>query len=786
MKHLVILLFVLIGGWSLSSPVHAQTSGQPFIEITAPEVSSFPMVTFNMRVQMGDYNILPALTREQIEIGERHDPSSVSLTTSQSTLATVFVIDTSLIGVTEKDLYREIVRNYVNTVHRPIDQLFLVGLTGETLTEYTGTTNIEAFYDTMFRQSFDGRPSINGQDLTDALNQAVSRLTPVMSGSKTQIIYLQSYSDSYRREANFANRTIPLHVIQASDTTRSTTNPLNNLATAGAIPIMTDGRVALSSLVENSLRDLYAQFNFNRTMYGVSYRSTQAAVGERRLPITLRSTFGNLTTTLSYTKDVTAPVLTLQDNVGNVGTITVERNFVNSDESLTNYDNTSTTIVATVTYTDGIPRQNLTATLLIDGQPVQAPLLPVIDAFNQFRIEWDLTPYQEAGTRVFTAMVTMVDEYQLPASSPTLTYNIVVAELIIPTEIVVEQIDVCIDPTSAQYGSLDCALKDNPVVVLGVVLVLLVAVVFLIWMVATQRLQLSKVGNVIGSASKMMTDIGRKSMAIFERTKGDYDTNATNYENTGGWSNTSAWGNNNHTQPYPVATDIDQPTQPFSLGGTQLEVVPNNQKENPMPTPWRNTLARLIVSGVPNLSVIDIPHDIEEYIIGRTLAYGCSFVINDLRVSNRHFILHYHHGKRSFSIENLSKSNGTFVNGMKLDLEMHYPIQNGDMIRITQREPFIELRFTTQLPVTTANDTKIERDISGGNDDEFNYPVSNFPDTSAFDPYVGEVLFSPVPVNSPSQQTDIEDDTNPHGFIPPEDSAKRPPDSGIFDNKWDD
>lgn len=205
-----------------------------------------------------------------------------------------------------------------------------------------------------------------------------------------------------------------------------------------------------------------------------------------------------------------------------------------------------------------------------------------------------------------------------------------------------------------------------------------------------------------------------------------------------------------------------------------------------MPTPWRNTLARLIVSGVPNLSVIDIPHDIEEYIIGRTLAYGCSFVINDLRVSNRHFILHYHHGKRSFSIENLSKSNGTFVNGMKLDLEMHYPIQNGDMIRITQREPFIELRFTTQLPVTTANDTKIERDISGGNDDEFNYPVSNFPDTSAFDPYVGEVLFSSVPVNSPSQQTDIEDDTNPHGFIPPEDSAKRPPDSGIFDNKWED
>ncbi len=93
-------------------------------------------------------------------------------------------------------------------------------------------------------------------------------------------------------------------------------------------------------------------------------------------------------------------------------------------------------------------------------------------------------------------------------------------------------------------------------------------------------------------------------------------------------------------------------------------------------------ILELMADGKPSLVLIDerillksLPIERQEYIIGR--ANECDFLIDGKEVSRKHARVYYKDGK--FIIEDLKSTNGTFVNGKRIDT---IELRHGDEINI--------------------------------------------------------------------------------------------------------
>lgn len=161
----------------------------------------------------------------------------------------------------------------------------------------------------------------------------------------------------------------------------------------------------------------------------------------------------------------------------------------------------------------------------------------------------------------------------------------------------------------------------------------------------------------------------------------------------------------------------------------------------------KDILARFTVTGVAGVQVIDVPKSHEMFTVGREKLYGCHEILNDRRVSNPHFTLHYDSGKKQFFIENRSKTNGTLlisaIHNTKTQLPegQLYPLQNGDTLRLTRGTPYIDLQFTSHYGQMRGSNTLIEVERDVNLDDDFNpvIPSGDFPEMSAFDPFINQL-----------------------------------------------
>mgnify|MGYP001399002252 CR=1 FL=1 len=637
------------------SPVRAQTTttrlGEPFVEIITTDIN-FPTISLGIRAQMSDYNILPDLTKEQIQIDERHDPYSVSLTTRDNSLATVFVLDTNDPNGIEEELYRQILNKYMRDVHRTGDRVFVIGLTGERDYDLNQFSDMNALFNAFMQGTFEVSNFTNANILTDKLNLAISRLSAdIPVGSKAQIIYVHSYvGTDNQRQVTFSHQRIPLYVIQARYYTRE--DGLTNLATAGTIDLTVDDINDVPTVIQNQLSGLMSQLQQNRKLYSLSYKSRQPGVGERLITIRL----GDMQTSFTYIHDVVAPVVGVSNQFGqtNPNDLVIQREFI---ESTNTYNNPSEPLLISVTYPDNVIREELRLELFVDGISESGQISPIANNINQYQVEWDLSGYITPTETIHHVQVMIWDEYGFNISSSTLDYTIIVEAP--PPGIVItqkESVDVCLDSSASDYLSLRCFFARYSAWVAGSIGLLVVVVAIL-------GVSAGKYRRMAFSGMKNTLERGRQTVLEILGRGSEIDTN----------ENKSTVIDDN--QPPISGTEPDYGEQTMSSYG-KLNVIG--------------------VAGVEEISI-----DRKSVVLGREVAQ-VTYVLPHPKISGRHIEINYHFDTQTFTVTDLESRNGTYLkSGDEQEIQLipkrPYPLKNGDVLRLTNYQQPIKLQFSTHI-----------------------------------------------------------------------------------------
>lgn len=527
--HLILLLaFAFAGGQAAS----AQTA-MGDVEIAALDSAGFPTVSMLVRVVDPANRPIPNLTSSQLEVRENGNTIS---TDQQLTLNELgdgngvrvhFVLDAGFRITNEGESSRPLLTRAINVVNEfirghMIENLDVVAVSAaqrdgaRTITDFSG----------------------DGQAVLDAVNgyqpPGSANIPPTPVGTPAPPVILPgSFSDPLEvvedildamANAPDAAEQAQAIVLVTPGLERVDSGEVEALASAArdlGIPIytvLTRSDPTSSSLVSlangsnalystaNPPEEIYRSLVELRRLYQIAYRSTANRSGTQQVEVLYDTGGGVLSDIATYDITIAPPSVTIESPARGE-TITRSSDVYTTDNS--QISPTAYTVIALVTFPDGIARNLAGAQLFVNGASAGS----VSNPGNRVEIIWDLTPYGTSQTEV-SLQVEAQDELALVGSSEAQSVPIVVnvppapTPRVNPTDVfeIVEGIIpptptvACISPDPL-CTSVEIPLRANlPLFTSGVSIAIAVAALIFAGVVYLKRGQIVAVGGRVGSA----------------------------------------------------------------------------------------------------------------------------------------------------------------------------------------------------------------------------------------------------------------------------------------------
>jgi pSer/pThr/pTyr-binding forkhead associated (FHA) protein len=554
------------------------------------------------------------------------EPSEKLEVTSDASLPSATAIIVNLSNGSSVDLIQGVLRAYLAANYPTDDRLTFYILDGKNATPRIETPGSQASAETL----------VNGftrsdafYTITPAVRAAVDNLRG-LTNMPRQALYVGSFLFDWsevKASNAFALEHIPFHVVQAHRGRDSDTPLYRGLASNGGGLFADDagGALVKDGAAVGTLRSLYDTMAAARTLYTLRYHTLSTSLDKDRAATVTVALSGDQKASVDYHYQWTFQPPKLE--------------IVSGDFDLTRkptasgFDVNTANIRVKVSFPDGVTRRLNTFQLAVqDGdrvlQTVSFPQQPEAD--GSYAVSWPLTDFNQPGTRQPGLDVTAADELGLSASVSRAAKIVVLAPpTATPASTAVPTVAPTVVPTAAPAESAAALpLTANPAVQALALVVVLLAVAVIILLLALRRSR------------------GQAQAAAL-----------------------AAW-------------QAEQAAQ-AAAAAPQSNGIANGAHPEPAEKPL---LGRLIV--LDGLTEQQILIDSEEFVIGRSTAAGCNYVIDKPYVNGRHCMFIVRNG--SFSLRDLNTKNGTFVNGERLPGSRDVDVPVGSEVGITSN---IRLEF---------------------------------------------------------------------------------------------
>jgi pSer/pThr/pTyr-binding forkhead associated (FHA) protein len=558
------------------------------------------------------------------------EPSEKLEVSSDASLPSATAIIVNLSNGSSVDLIQDVLRAYLAANYRPDDRLTFYILDGKNATPRIETPSSQASAETLVSGL---TRSDTFYTITPALKAAVDNLRGVTDRPR-QALYVGSFLFDWsevKASNAFALEHIPFHVVQAHRGRDADTPLYRGLASNGGGLFADDGSGALvkDGAAVGALKSLYDTMADARTVYTLRYHTLSASLDKDRAATVTVTLSGNQKASADYHYTWTFQPPKLE--------------IVSGDFDLTRkptasgFDVNSASLRVKVSFPDGVARKLTTFQLTVkDGdkvlQTVSFPQGPEAD--GSYTVAWPLADFSQPGTRQPGLDVTATDELGLSATvSQPAKVVVLAAPTPTPAPTAVPTAAPTLVPTAAPVESAAALpLTANPAVQALALAVVLLAIAVIILLLALRR-------------SRSQAQAARQAAAV------------------------AAWQAEQAAQAAAAAPQAN---------GT-ANGAPPVPEEKPL-------LGRLIV--LDGLTEQQILIDAEEFVIGRSAAAGCNYVIDKPYVNGRHCMFIVRNG--NFSLRDLNTKNGTFVNGERLPGNRDVDVPVGSEIGITSN---IRLEF---------------------------------------------------------------------------------------------
>jgi pSer/pThr/pTyr-binding forkhead associated (FHA) protein len=558
------------------------------------------------------------------------EPSEKLEVSSEASLPSATAIIVNLSNGSSVDLIQDVLRAYLAANYRPDDKLTFYILDGKNAAPRIETPSSQASAETLVSGL---TRSDTFYTITPAVRAAVDSLRDVTDMPR-QALYVGSFLFDWsevKASNAFALEHIPFHVVQAHRGRDADTPLYRGLASNGGGLFADDGGGALvkDGAAVGTLRSLYDTMAATRTVYTLGYHALSTSLDKDRAATVTVTLTGDQKASADYHYQWTFQPPKLE--------------IVSGDFELTRkptasgFDVNTASLRVKVSFPDGVARKLNTLQLAVkDGdkvlQTVPFPQQPEAD--GSYAVAWPLSDFSQPGTRQPGLDVTATDELGLSASVSKAAKIVVLAPpTATPAPTAVPTAVPTLVPTAAPVESAAALpLTANPAVQALALVVVLLAIAVIILLLALRR-------------SRSQAQVARQAAAV------------------------AAWQAEQAAQAAAAAPQV------------------NGAANGASPAPEEKPLlGRLIV--LDGLSEQQILIDSEEFVIGRSAAAGCNYVIDKPFVNGRHCMFIVRNG--NFSLRDLNTKNGTFVNGERLPGNRDVDVPVGSEIGITSN---IRLEF---------------------------------------------------------------------------------------------
>lgn len=467
-----IILFLFFFVWT--TRIFAQ--GAEKIFIVAGNETNFPDVAITFRAVLENNKVSENLQQNEINVYENdQEVNEFTLTKLPQPAPThvVFILDRGRYSEFDEDTIKSAMRQFVQGGYfrDSIDKVTIFARVNSpedrTETVLQTTTSSDTFLQAI--DSLSVRP-LNRNNVTDGIEAIETSLNDLSSLSESNqdnlaIIYISRLIEqSARQQAQIAVSARELAVYAAEQgTTIYSFHAARNLnegfdEAMRAVSEPSGGEyIPLYNGRDNraNLDEVYQSVINQGIRYQVSYRSKLGTSSDRFIAIVPADTPASAATnTFSYSVSLEPPEVHI---VSPENDQHFNRNPIYDEtENTWNYDLNSISVIAEVTWSDGISRTIESVTLLSsdDGRQLSAIPSPI---GNRFTLTWDITDITSEKIHPFPLQVRVVDEFGLSNDSPSLTAIIEVLpgnEVLIETK--TETIIVPTDPCEIDPNSDDC------------------------------------------------------------------------------------------------------------------------------------------------------------------------------------------------------------------------------------------------------------------------------------------------------------------------------------------
>jgi hypothetical protein len=197
---------------------------------------------------------------------------------------------------------------------------------------------------------------------------------------------------------------IPIHVVMARD------NPTTRWETALRPLAQVTGGLFETHYGSGDLEPMFQEITLKRQQFHVSYRSTSPALGQRLVGVEIDGPSGPLVASGQYSVTLAPPAIEILSPAP--GTL-VNRQGQEGSDTAEDAEPTFLSVVAEVTWPDGLPRLLGPAQLQVDGRPAAQGEFVA----GRTEIAWDLRAYQDTGQTPAALTVLVDDELGLHGES---------------------------------------------------------------------------------------------------------------------------------------------------------------------------------------------------------------------------------------------------------------------------------------------------------------------------------------------------------------------------------
>jgi len=632
-------LSLLLAVWLLLHPVSvlAQDGGD-LIFLTPPVVVE-DQVTLHLLVRGTGLQRYDLLTAANFRLDE---PAEAVQVDSEPAAPLTMIVMVNLGFASDVDLIQSTLQAYFDTYYRPGDEAILY-VFGPNLVEMFEPDDLPAI-----QTVIDGLTASTLYAPVDALvTSGLERLQTELTQDPArafQALFVGSYlisNDDPAMSAGFPALGVPLHVIQAHRFRDDTTEKLRTLAQTGGGIFVNNrgGRFLQAGAAVSTLALAYEALESSRSVYTLSYHPQRRDLTTTpEVTLTLQLTAEQrLSATYTYERTFAPPQVELPE-----AALDLRRTPRRADEQVL-FDVSEHQLTARVLFPDNVTReiQSVRVDILnaVDDQVLQSALNldPQIDALGNFALTLPLDSFEQPDrTTPFRLVVTVTDELGLSGTAelegrvtvaalpplPTLTPEPTQAPTATPPPA----------PTAAAAVQSPIGAAQSTVTASDNSLILLFAgiILFLVLVIVLMLVRLRRVSR------------GTRRAGLNPITGDEF------------------------------STDAGQPSAPG---------VPASAQSAPVAAPVENKLlGRLIV--MKGLKEMEIPIMKEEFVIGRSAAGNCDFVIAEPYISPRHCMIIHRNGR--FAIRDLKAKNGVFVNGERIPIERDVIVPIGSEVGITQ------------------------------------------------------------------------------------------------------